>query len=130
MLVFQFQVSSLKTKIEDMFVSEEKASISHTSFTNKQFPAASPEPSILRRRSSGDHFGDEDAGVFTDVRVVSAACDAEAQPRVSLETTVITVLIITIRVCEHAQDSHFLPAFHNKSLPGDGRATMLLSKDD
>lgn len=49
------------------------------------------------------------------MRVVGAACDAEAQPRVSLETTVITVLIVTIRVCEHAQVSHFLPALHNKS---------------
>lgn len=50
------------------------------------FFRVSPEPSVLGSSSSRNDFGDEDTGVFTDVGVVCAACDAEAQPRVSLET--------------------------------------------
>lgn len=45
----------------------------------------SPEPSVLGGGSSRYDFGDEDARVFTDVRVVCAACDAEAQSRVTLD---------------------------------------------
>ena len=45
----------------------------------------SPEPSVLGSGSSRYDFGDEDARVFTDVRVVCAARDAEAQSRVTLD---------------------------------------------
>lgn len=53
----------------------------------------SPEPSVLGGSSSRYDFGDEDTGIFTDVGVVCAARDAEAQPRVSLDIKqVMTVL--------------------------------------
>lgn len=39
----------------------------------------SPQPSILGGGSSGDDFGDEDAGVIAHVGVVSSSCYAEAK---------------------------------------------------
>lgn len=48
----------------------------------------SPQPAVLGRCSSRYDLCDEDAGVFTDVRVVCAAGDAESQPRVTLTTAI------------------------------------------
>lgn len=48
----------------------------------------SPQPAILGSCSSRDDFCDEDAGVFTNVRIVCASGDAESQPRVTLTTTI------------------------------------------
>lgn len=67
----------------------------------------SPEPSVLGSGSSRYDLGDEDAGVFTDVGVVGAARDAEAQSRVPLDTTTITrtttnkkkITIRTFKIC-------------------------------
>lgn len=48
----------------------------------------SPQPAVLGSCSSRYDLCDEDAGVFTDVRVVCAAGDAESQPRVTLATAI------------------------------------------
>lgn len=67
--------------------------------------ADSPEPSVLGCGSSRDDFGDEDAGVFTDVGVVCAARDAEAQSRVTLDTTTIA-MTTTIKTNKTRQQKH------------------------
>ena len=46
----------------------------------------SPEPPVLGRRSSRDHLGDEDAGVLPYVGIIRPSSNAEAQPRVTLQT--------------------------------------------
>lgn len=43
-----------------------------------------PQASVLRCRPSRDDFGDEDAGVVADVRVICPSGYAEAQPWVTL----------------------------------------------
>lgn len=43
-----------------------------------------PQAPVLRGRSSWDDFGDEDAGIIADVRVICPSGNAEAQPRVTL----------------------------------------------
>lgn len=63
------------------------SSVSWSGAAGSRWSGFSPQPAILGGGSSRDDLGDEDAGVFTDVRVVCAACDAEAQPRVTLTTT-------------------------------------------
>lgn len=45
-----------------------------------------PESPVLSSGAPWDHFGDEDAGVLSDVRVIRATCDTEAQTGVCLNT--------------------------------------------
>lgn len=53
----------------------------------------SPKSPVLSSGAPWDHFSDKDAGVFSNVRVVCATCDAEAQPRICLDTKMENVLL-------------------------------------
>ena len=47
---------------------------------------ALPKSPVLGCGTPRDDFGDEDAWVLSDVRVIRAACNAEAQPGITLST--------------------------------------------
>lgn len=57
---------------------------------------ASPQSSVLSSGSSGDDFGNEDAGVIAHVGVVGSSRYAEAEARVTLREQIRSIVRVTV----------------------------------